>query len=252
MAGKRKGKRAAAKHEDLAKPSMWRLQHGGFEGPIREADPDTGSPVAHRRAVDTLGQMLANGTITPAMHEAGCIFRALFRSAAIDGMSTSQLVRLPGAAADGFSNRQLEARRRVAEALDALGGHGSPAGSCVWFVVGLEFSVREWAQRRGWSGRPVHGPVAQGMLVAALGTLAAHFRLTPRRRAQLAERHFASSTAVAAATLRLSTLPVPGIDRRRSQASASSRRRLEDGAAPRAPFRSALTLPATAARRTSP
>ena len=39
--------------------------------------------------------------------------------------------------------------------MDALGGDDSPAGSCVWFVVGLEMAVREWAARSGWSGRPV-------------------------------------------------------------------------------------------------
>lgn len=183
MAGKRKAKRAASQHEDLSKPSTWRLQHGGFEGLIREADPETGSAVEHRRAVDTLGMMLANGTITSQMHEAGQIFRTLFRSAALDGIATSQLIRLAGATSDAMSSRQIDARRRVAEALDALGGHDSPAGSCVWFVVGLEFSVREWAMRQGWSGRPVHGPVAQGILVAALGTLSSHFRLTPRRAA---------------------------------------------------------------------
>lgn len=183
MAGKRKQKRTAKGAEDLSKPSKWRLQHGGFSEPMRDTDPETGSPVQHRRAVDTLGMMLANGTITAQMHEAGCIFRTLFRSAALDGIATSQLVRLAGATADGMSSRQIDARRRVAEALDALGGHDSPAGSCVWFVVGLELSVREWALRQGWSGRPVHGPVAQGMLVAALGTLAMHFGLTPRQRA---------------------------------------------------------------------
>ncbi len=96
MAGKRKAKVSKAKREDLTTPSKWRLQHGGFSEPIREADPETGSPVQHRRAVDTLGMMLANGNITPQMHEAGCIFRTLFRSAAIDSMSTSQLIRLPG------------------------------------------------------------------------------------------------------------------------------------------------------------
>jgi hypothetical protein len=183
MAGKRKAKVAKPKHDDLAKPSKWRLQHGDFSEPTRDADPETGTPVAHRRAVDTLGQMLLNGTITPQMHEAGCIFRTLFRSAALDGIATSQLCRLAGATTDSMPNRQIDARRRVAEALDALGGDSSPAGSCVWFVVGLEFSVREWAQRQGWAGRRVHGPVAQGMLVGALGTLAMHFRLTPRQRA---------------------------------------------------------------------
>lgn len=181
MAGKRKAK--TTKRDEALGPSKWRLQHGGFSEPIREADPETGSPVQHRRAVDTLGLMLANGTVTPQMHEAGCIFRTLFRSAAMDSMSTSQLIRLPGATADGISNRQLEARRRVANAIDALGGHDSPAGSCAWFVVGLEFSVREWAMRQGWAGRTVHGPVAQGILVGALGTLAMHFGLVPRQRA---------------------------------------------------------------------
>jgi hypothetical protein len=183
MAGKRKQRRSAPGAEDLSKPSKWRLQHGGFDEGVRGTDPDTGTPILHRRAVDTLRQMLANSTITPQMHEAGCIFRTLFRSAALDDIATSQLIRLAGATNDDLPNRQIEARRRVANAIDALGGHDSPAGSCVWFVVGLEFSVREWAMRQGWSGRPVHGPVAQGILVGALGTLAMHFGLVPRQRA---------------------------------------------------------------------
>jgi hypothetical protein len=183
MTGRLKPKRPQERRDDLSKPSKWRLQHGGFSAPVREADPDTGSSVEHRRAVDTLGLMLANGTITPQMHEAGQIFRTLFRSAALDGIATSQLIRLAGATGDAMSSRQIDARRRVADALDAVGGHDSPAGSCVWFVVGLEFSVREWAQRQGWAGRVVHGPVAQGILVGARGTMAMHFGLTPRQRA---------------------------------------------------------------------
>ena len=180
MAGKRKAKRAV---EDLSKPSKWRLQHGGFSEPIRAADPETGPPVAHRRAVDALGMMLANGTITPQMHEAGCIFRTLFRSAALDSIATTQFVRVGGATADTMSVRQIDARRRVARAMDALGGHGSPAGSAMWFVVGLEMSIREWSARQGWGGRPVPQPIAGGMLVAGLGILAMHFGLTPRSQA---------------------------------------------------------------------
>ncbi|HYF08869.1 MAG TPA: hypothetical protein VD970_14695 [Acetobacteraceae bacterium] len=183
MAGKRKAKRATAERENLSKPSQWRLQHGGFEGPIRAVDPETGSPVQHRRAVDTLGQMLANGTITPQMHEAGCIFRTLFQSAAFHGIATSQLHRVPGSTAESMSARQVDARHRVAAALDALGGHGSPSGSCAWFVIGLECSVREWARRQGWGGKPVQGPVALGILVATLGTLAMHFGLLRRPQA---------------------------------------------------------------------
>jgi hypothetical protein len=37
-------------------------------------------------------------------------------------------------------------------------------------------SIREWAMRQGWGGRPVRQEQAQGILVAALGVLARHFR----------------------------------------------------------------------------
>jgi hypothetical protein len=64
---------------------------------------------------------------------------------------------------------------RIASSLDALGGLGSPAGSCVWHVVGLQRSLREWALRQGWGGRPVRVEQAQGILVAALGVWARHY-----------------------------------------------------------------------------
>jgi hypothetical protein len=37
-----------------------------------------------------------------------------------------------------------------------------------------ERSVREWAIRQGWGGRPVDRKAAAGILIAALGMLAAH------------------------------------------------------------------------------
>ena len=63
------------------------------------------------------------------------------------------------------------------------GGLSSPADSCVWHVVGLQRSVREWAIRQGWGGRPVRQEQAQGILVAALGMLAAHFEYGAAKRA---------------------------------------------------------------------
>lgn len=182
MAGKRKTKASKAKRDDLAKPSKWRLQHGGFSDLIRESDPETGSPVQHRRAVDTLGLMLANGTITPEMHDAGAIFRTLFRAAALSSLSASPLTRLPGKTAECLSSRHLEARRRVGAAIDALGGHNSAAGSCAWHVIGFDCSVREWAMRQGWGGRLVPASQAQGMLVATLSVLAGHFGLARQPR----------------------------------------------------------------------
>jgi hypothetical protein len=84
----------------------------------------------------------------------------------------------------GYSRHEKPGKpASLAAALNALGGHDSAAGSCAWYVVGLEMSVREWAMRQGWGGRPVPPPQAQGMLVATLSVLAGHFGLVGRQRA---------------------------------------------------------------------
>ena len=92
------------------------------------------------------------------------------------------LIRVRGGG-EAMTDRQMVARERVARAMTALGGFDSAAGSIVWHVVGLECSVREWAQRQGWGGRSVGHAQAQGMLVAALGVLAVVYGLVPSRRA---------------------------------------------------------------------
>jgi hypothetical protein len=182
MAGKRKA-RLVPTLEDLSKPSSWRLQHGGFADGERVADPETGTPISHRRAVDTLGQMLSNGTITREMHDAAAIFRVKFRTASLDALRPVSWDRVSGGGGDSVTERQVMARRQVGDAIEALGGFDSAAGSAVWHVVGTECSVREWAQRQGWGGRSIGAPQAQGMLIAALGVLAAHYGLGARRAA---------------------------------------------------------------------
>jgi Domain of unknown function (DUF6456) len=143
--------------------------------PVYEADPE-GRPVVHHRTVDTLGIMLRAGTITKDMHDAARDFQAQFTVARFDAVRCMPLMRLQGGGGPSdLTDAQVDARRRVGSALDALGGLGSPAGSCVWHVVGLQRSVREWAMRQGWGGRPVRVEQAQGMLVAALGVLAGHY-----------------------------------------------------------------------------
>ena len=139
---------------------------------VREKDPD-GRIVIHHRTVDTLGKMLRAGTIDQAMHDAAKDFQAAFIVANLDPLRALPILRVPGTGREPELNeRQLDARRRVHEAMAALGGLSSPAGSCVWHVVGLQRSVREWAIRQGWGGRPVDQTEARGILVAALGMLA--------------------------------------------------------------------------------
>jgi hypothetical protein len=145
---------------------------------VYEADPD-GRPVVHHRTVDTLGIMLRAGTISQGMHDAARDFQAQFTVARFDVVRCMSLMRMPGNGGPGdLTEAQVDARRRVGKALDALGGLGSPAGSCVWHVVGLQRSIREWALRQGWGGRPVRVEQAQGILVAALGMLVKHYGYT--------------------------------------------------------------------------
>jgi hypothetical protein len=140
---------------------------------VREKDPD-GRIVVHHRTVDTLGRMLRAGTITQEMHDAAKDFQATFIVANLDPLRALPILRVAGTGRDlDLNERQLHARRQVHKTLEALGGISSPAGSCVWHVVGLQRSVREWAIRRGWNGRPIRQEQAQGILVAALGVLVA-------------------------------------------------------------------------------
>jgi hypothetical protein len=147
---------------------------------VRERDPE-GRIVVHHRTVDTLGKMLRSGTISQEMHDAARDFQAAFIVAQLDPLRAIPILRVPGSGREPeLGPRQLHARRRVHAAMEALGGISSPAGSCVWHVVGLQRSVREWAIRQGWGGRPVRHEQAQGILVAALGVLAADERCQPQ------------------------------------------------------------------------
>ncbi|MBI1209756.1 MAG: hypothetical protein GC191_21055 [Azospirillum sp.] len=142
---------------------------------VYEGDPDS-RPVTHHRVVDTLGRMLRAGTIDQAMHDAARDFQAAFTIAAFDQLRALPLARVTGSGgAQDLTGRQVDARRRIHAAVEAVGGLASPGGSALWYVVGLEHSIREWALRQGWGGRTVEKNQAQGILVAALGMLAHHF-----------------------------------------------------------------------------
>jgi hypothetical protein len=148
---------------------------GGRVERVREADPD-GRIVVHHRTVDTLARMLKAGTIDQAMHDAGRDFEAAFVLASLDRLRAASMLHVPAAgtgSAPELSERQLDARRRVHHAIATLGGQDSPGGSCLWFVLGHQMSLRQWALRQRWGGRAVRPDEATGVLMAALATLAA-------------------------------------------------------------------------------
>ncbi|HZL58318.1 MAG TPA: hypothetical protein VFC38_01315 [Stellaceae bacterium] len=130
------------------------------------------------RALDALSLMAKKGTISPAMRQAGDDFHALFVLAHLDPLRAPDLDRLPhGAPGLHLSLRQAEARKKIWQALKALGGAASPAGSCVWDVVGCQWTVKAWALRAGWAGRTLSQEAASGILVGALGVLQAFYGL---------------------------------------------------------------------------
>ena len=74
-------------------------------------------------------------------------------SSASDVLHCMPVLRLPGSIGRReLTKTQVDARRRVGSALEALSGLGNPDVKCAWHVVGL---LREWASRRGWGARPV-------------------------------------------------------------------------------------------------
>jgi hypothetical protein len=142
---------------------------------VRERDPG-GRIVLRHRTVDSLTRLLRAGTITQGMHDAGRAFQRDFQFAGLDPIRARPMM-LPARGGGGseVTEGQLDAKRRVHRALEALGGIGSPAGSCIWHVLGCGRSIREWAIRQAWNGRPSDQKEAKGILIAALGMVAGHY-----------------------------------------------------------------------------
>jgi hypothetical protein len=174
-------RKPAPQRDNATAPTLERQQHGPVERLERPIADLSGQPGRPYRAVDTLAVMERRGSITSGMRQAGEDFRARFAVAQLDPLRAIDLSHLrlgergvrPDIAGPGL--RIEAARAAVWRAIQAVGGLGSPAGSCLWHVLGWERSVKEWALEQGWSGRRVSQESAAGILIAALGALESHF-----------------------------------------------------------------------------
>lgn len=162
--------------------SAERLQHGQIERAPNTIADAAGRPARPHRVVDTLQIMERRGSITAAMRQAGEDFRSRFAQAQLDPLRAVDISRLRLGDRSTSPDREVPglraeaARRAVWRAIQAVGGIASPAGSCLWHVVGWGCSLKEWALEQGWSGRRVTQEAASGILVAALGALEGHFQ----------------------------------------------------------------------------
>lgn len=166
-------------------PTPERHTHGLVERLDRAIADESGRPARPYRAVDTLAAMERRGSITAGMRQAGEDFRVRFAIAQLDPLRVPDWSRPRDSGASRFNDAdgpalRIEAARDVVwRAIRAVGGVGSPAGSCLWHVIGWERSLKEWAIEQGWSGRRVSQETASGILIAALGALEAHFTCRP-------------------------------------------------------------------------
>ncbi|HYM71600.1 MAG TPA: hypothetical protein VET89_01370 [Stellaceae bacterium] len=141
-----------------------------------------GRPSRPYRIVDTLTIMERRGSITAGMRQAGEAFRRRFAIAQLDPLRALDLSQMslgdkPASRGDHVPGIRIEAARTaIWRTIGAVGGIASPAGSCLWHVVGWECSLKEWAQQQGWAGRRVSQEAASGILIAALGALETHLR----------------------------------------------------------------------------
>jgi hypothetical protein len=167
--------------EPAGAPTPERRRQGRIERFERAIADDGGRPSRPYRAVDTLLMMQRRGSITPGMRQVAEDFRARFATAQLDPLRALDWSRMRSGAgasrlgADDAGLRTEAARRAVWRAIQAVGGIASPAGSCLWHVVGWEQSLKEWASQQGWNGRQVSQEAASGILIATLGALEAHF-----------------------------------------------------------------------------
>jgi len=164
-----RNKARRARSEEIMIPAPERWARGEVERLQIAIADEQGRPARPYRATDTL---LVMDTITPEMRQAAEDFRAIFRAAALDPLRAPDLNRTPRAGCDlNLGERAVGAREKVWAAMTTLGGIHSPAGSCVWHVVGCEWTLKDWALREGWGGRPLSVETAAGVLVGALGVL---------------------------------------------------------------------------------
>jgi hypothetical protein len=172
---------APERAETALVPTPERRNHGVVERLDRPIADESGRSARPYRAVDTLATMERRGSITAGMRQAGEDFRARFAVAQLDPLRVPDWSRPRDRGSIRFDDgdqpglRIEAARDAVWRAIQAVGGVGSPAGSCLWHVVGWERSLKEWALEQGWSGRRVSQEAASGILIAALGALEAHF-----------------------------------------------------------------------------
>jgi hypothetical protein len=172
------GHAGPALEPDLVPPPFERGQHGDpivrREKTIADSDGRIGHPWV---AVGLLLRLHDRGRISDDELAAGYRFRTDFDRGHLDQLRVPDLARVRvdiTRLRRELPTRVCDAQERVLDAVNALGGLSSPAGSCCWHVVGEDVPLRTWVLTR-YTIRRITENQAPGVLFAALGCLTAYY-----------------------------------------------------------------------------
>jgi Domain of unknown function (DUF6456) len=163
------------RRQEIVTPTSERIAKGQVQiasGPVKSETGDFSIPYI---AVDLLDGLFERRVITADEKLAGERFRKWFRLAQLEQLKASDLERPivdGGVPTREISFQAEHARRQIAKAIRWLGGFSSSAGSVLWHVVGLDYSLRRWNRDHGGSLRNVGDPGSSALLAAALERLA--------------------------------------------------------------------------------
>ena len=175
--GRRHGVEVAIFNDDAAPPeaqthAKTRRERLNVKGEIRTVS----------RTLDLMATMLQRGSITPQQAAAGRRFRTLFEVAGLQTLRAKDISKPPGThGGEPLADRTITARQVIGEAIESLGGHGTPTASAAWHVLGSGKTVKEWAHGyrlpgdHGSDGKQMQEEIARGVLISALGLLAGFF-----------------------------------------------------------------------------
>jgi hypothetical protein len=133
---------------------------------------DDGRPTQPYYGPDLLATMHRRGSITAEMRQAGEDFRRAFHRAHISDVSASDPAKpyVSGLAYNRtFCDGGTKARESLWEAIDYLGGMSQQSGNIMWHVIGLDFTLKEWALNYSRQRlRHISQETASGVLIGAL------------------------------------------------------------------------------------
>lgn len=164
-------------------PTPERFRQGDLERVETIVTDDQGYAVATTmplKAVGILMSLFKRGAITATQAHAGAYFRIKFRKAALDQLMAADIERpkVSGRHRTPILPSAIEnARESVTKAVNAAGGRASLCGSCLWDIIGMEMTIKDWCGLQAGRKKPMSQHQATGVLIAALEILEKHYGL---------------------------------------------------------------------------